>query len=131
VAAVSIAVAVLAVTALVWVLFKGTVGPGEAVRDFYDSVHAGDCAGAWASLAPTAQQETTETAFCDAVAAGAAEIPAGIHVQSVTLLGVEGEASRAEVTMEANDVKTVWQVELIDGDWRISGLPDSGVLGAP
>jgi len=128
VSAVSIVVAVLAMSALVWVLFKGTVGPGETVRGVYDAVAAGDCAGAWEALAPGLQGERDEGSFCDDVSDAAGSVPSGVHVQKVTLLGDEGEATRAEVSMQEDDATVVWGVEREGHDWSVTSLPDSGVL---
>lgn len=126
--ALSIVVAVLAMTALVWVLFKGTAGPGESVRGFYDAVGSGDCDAAWEALAPSARGDADQASFCAKASDAAATVPGGVHVQQVTLLGEEGEASRARVTMEEGDVSAVWSVERNGDRWYVTALPSEGIF---
>jgi hypothetical protein len=128
VSALSIVVAMVAVTALVWVLFKQTVGPGESVRSVYDAVSQGDCPGAWSALSQELQAARDEAAFCDSLADVSPDVPDGVHVQKVVLLGDEGEATRADVSMQEGDEAVVWSVARNGDAWLITALPESGAL---
>lgn len=124
--ATAIAVAVVSMSFLVWVLFKNTAGPGEAVRTYYSALATNDCDAAWDGLSPGLQEGLDREAFCASVASVAGQIPDDVHVSRVTLLGAEGDADRAEVTIEEPDVAVVWHVELDDGAWTIASLAERG-----
>lgn len=123
----AIVVAVLAVTALVWVLFQNTVGPGEVVRGLYDAAAEGDCDTSWDTLSPSLRESMDRDAFCASVTQISAP-QESVRVDKVTLLGEEGEATRAEVTIDEAGTLVVWEVERDADDWYVVSLPRDGIF---
>lgn len=113
-------VAVLAILALVVVLYQRTTGPGEVVLTFYEDAASGNCAAATALLAPSIEASVREAAegYCEAGA-----VPDSRRVESVTLEGPEGDADHSEVVIDADGTEVNWQLQREGADWFISGLP--------
>lgn len=125
---VSMAVAVLAVSVLLWVLFQKTTGPGEIVHRYYKAAAGGDCDGAYALLSPALQQAQERDSFCSGLDASQG-VPSDPKIGSVTLVGPEGMAKEAAVSVDAcvGGPPIVWQLEREGDTWLITSLPDTGI----
>lgn len=125
---ISIVVAVGAVSVLVFVLFKTTTGPGQALRQYYRAVAAENCETAYDRLSGALQGQIDRDGFCDAVrAAGDRGVPGDVEILEVTGFG-EPPARSARVsvreigpTSEAEPV--VWQMVRQGGDWFVAEIP--------
>lgn len=86
---VSLIVAVAAVSALIYVLFRNTTGPGQTLRKYYEAVAAGDCDTAFDYLSMPLREKTGRTAFCDGVQAlsRADRVPTDVTIRVVTGYG--------------------------------------------
>ena len=119
---VAVAVAVLAVSALIWVLFQETTGPGEIVHRYYGAAASGDCETAYSLLSPTLQQDVGHDPFCSGTLD--ASLPADPKIASVTLTGPEASARAAAVTVDQGDGPSmVWSLERLGDTWVITSLP--------
>jgi hypothetical protein len=129
---ISVAIAVLAVSALIWVLFQKTTGPGEIVHDYYEAVAAGDCDGAFSLLSPVLQQDQDRESFCSG-SGTSSTVPADPRVESVTLVGPEGSAKAAAVTVDESGSggPTVWNLARQGDTWVITAFPDTGRFAHP
>lgn len=123
---VSVAVAVLAVSALIWVLFQKTTGPGEIVHRYYQAAAGGDCDTAYSVLSPDLQQTIGHDAFCSGTLDGS--LPADPKIESVTLTGPEGTAKTAAVTVAgaSGAPALVWDLARQGDTWVITRVPQSG-----
>jgi hypothetical protein len=128
---ISLIVAVGAVTALIFVLFKTTTGPGQSLRVYYQAVSAGDCDSAFARLSASLKKTQREAPFCSkvhrVVRNGA---PEDVEIKAVTGFG-EPPARFARVTVEeigtnANPQPIVWKMVREGGSWYVAEFPDTG-----
>ncbi|MGH2692976.1 MAG: hypothetical protein ACRDHM_10825 [Actinomycetota bacterium] len=60
----SIVIALIAGSALIYVLYKETKGPGEILREFAERVDRGDCAGSYELLDEGVRSGFTEELWC-------------------------------------------------------------------
>ena len=129
----SILVAVAAVSALIFVLFKSTTGPGQELRGYYEEVAAGDCEAAYAELSEKLRSRTEEKNFC--VGIHGVPVPTGITIKSVTGFG-EPPARFALVTVVeeghgAADHPITWKMIREGSTWRIALFPADTNAGCP
>lgn len=112
-------VAVLAVLALVFVLYQRTTGPGEVVMRFYSSANEGDCP-AVAELLSSAVDPQDAVALC-----GDLEGTESHRIESVTLLGPQGDADEATVVVstEPPTLDDDWHLIRSGDEWLISAIP--------
>jgi hypothetical protein len=130
---VSILVAVAAVSALIFVLFKSTTGPGQELRHYYEKVTDGDCEAAYAELSSRLRSRTEEKNFC--VEIHALPVPTSIEIKSVTGFG-EPPARFALVTVieqgqGAASHPLTWKMVREGSVWRIALFPEDTNAGCP
>ena len=123
-----VVVALLAVSALLWVLFQKTTGPGEIVNRYYQAAADGDCDAAYGLLSRGLQQANAHDSFCAGLQT--AQLPADPKIESVTLVGPEGSAREAEVSVDTCGSTAVWKLERADDTWVITSLADSPCASA-
>jgi hypothetical protein len=118
--AVSVAIALLAVSGLIYLLYQETRGPGEILRRFARAVDEGDCAGSYELLDASVRAELDETAWCQQLPSVDGQIDEDFDLQHAVL---EGDQARVEVSgVQA----TVWHLRRFgDRSWRVLG-PDGG-----
>lgn len=122
----AVIIAVGAVTALLWLMFQKTTGPGEVVKDYYAAVAGGDCDNAYGYLAAGTEDKST---FCAFVSSRQADVPGDPTVESVTLLGEAGEATQAHVAIdEGSGEPAVWELRRDGEIWVIFAAPKTGAL---
>ena len=123
VVAASVAVALLAVSALLWVLFQKTTGPGEIVHRYYQAASSGDCDAAYSLLSPGLQQAEPHDSFCGDLGAWS---PSDPKIVAVTLIGPEGTARAAAVSIEGCDgaPPVVWKLARQGDTWVITSIPE-------
>lgn len=126
--AVAVAAVVLVVAVLVFLLFQRTSGPGEILNDFYAAAADNDCEGARAQLTPQLQGRVPADTLCSALEQ--AGLVADFEIVELTLTGDPGTSAIVTVsggtTVGEPDAESTWAFELVDGDWAIDGLCDSG-----
>ena len=117
VTATSLVVAVGAVSLLIYVLYRGTTGPGEVARDFLEAVRSGDCEAA-ADLAVDA--------FMPQALNRCPEVPLGEGPIEVVQVRASGEElDRAEVLLEPHrrpGCQFGIRLVEVDGTWLVNGL---------
>ncbi len=111
--AISVIVAVGAVSGLVYLLYNRTRGPGEILREFARRVDAGDCRGSYALLASSERERLSEETWCDALPVVDRSIDAGFDLKQAVLRG-----DVAEVTIEGAD-PPIWSLERHRRTWRV------------
>lgn len=113
---VSVAVALVAVSALLLVLFRETTGPGEVLRDFSERLAADDCPGSYALLHDPVQEAVSQDAWCPEVPRLAEVLPPSFDIDRVTLVGpdawvmVEGPGTTEATWFLTRDGRT-WLVK--------------------
>lgn len=115
--AVSVVVALVAVSALLFVLFQQTVGPGEVLRDFSRRVQDGDCLGTYGLLDPGLASEVDEEAWCDGLPALAEDLNTDFTIESTTL---RSEVASLEISGDRT-TEAVWLLRREGDSWRILG----------
>jgi hypothetical protein len=122
---VSILVAVGAVSALIFVLFKSTTGPGQELRHYYEKVADGDCEAAYAELSTKLRSRTEEKNFC--VQIHAVPEPTGITIKSVTGFGEPPARFALVMVLEegpgAVTESVTWKMVREGSSWRIALFP--------
>jgi hypothetical protein len=91
----SVVVALVAVSALLLILFQETIGPGEVLRDFSERLADGDCPGSYELLDEPVRGRVTEEEWCAEVPRLSGELPPSFEIDRVTL---EGQDARVEVS---------------------------------
>jgi hypothetical protein len=125
---ISLVVAVGAVSVLIVVLFKTTTGPGQALRQYYRAVSAGDCDGAYRRLSEPLRSQYPQDPFCEALAeARGTGVPTDIEILEVSGFG-EPPATSARVRIReigprSGDENLVWQMVRQGGDWFVAAIP--------
>jgi hypothetical protein len=116
--AVSVAVALLAVSGLLYLLYQETRGPGEILREFAQAVDERDCGTSYDLLDASVQADLTEESWCAEGAAAADEaIDADFTLERAVL---EGDRARVEVSGSA--AATEWILGRYgDRSWRVIG----------
>lgn len=113
---VAIAVALIAVSALILVLFQETIGPGEVLRDFAERLDQHDCEGSYALLDQPVQGRVTEDEWCAEVPRLADELAPSFEIEEVTLeMGVAKVVVAGEGTTEGT-----WSLSREGRSWRIA-----------
>jgi hypothetical protein len=114
------AVAVFAVSGLLFLLYTRTTGPGEVLRDFFEQVEAGDCAATYGMLDPSLRIDP-ET-WCENLRALSERVDSRFAVQRVVL---EDQIALVRVR-NPDGSRAAWRLRRIDRSWRVLG-PLTGV----
>lgn len=140
-AVLSIVVAVGLTSVLLFLLFRGTTGPGEQLRTFYSTVNAGDCTAAYELLTPSLQEQLAgEAAFCTATQ----PVEGSLTMSDVTVASVllEGDTGKiAAVTIEGDpraatggegQTTVTWRMVKEGDAWLLEEFPRTWTaLGLP
>jgi hypothetical protein len=116
----SMAVAVVAVSGLLFLLYTRTTGPGEVLRDFLEQVEAGDCQRSHEMLDPSVRIDPQT--WCESLPALADQVDSRFAVQRVVL---EGEVALVRLR-NPDGTRAVWRLQRVDRSWRVLG-PLTGV----
>ena len=124
--AASVAIALLAVSGLIYLLYRATRGPGEILRRFAGAVDAQDCPASYDLLHDEVRAEIGQESWCGALPSVDAQIDSGFTLERAVL---EGDVARVEI---AGAQETTWELGRHgDRSWRVLG-PEGGVaLDAP
>ena len=123
VVAVSLVVAVGAVSGLLFLLYNRTRGPGEILREFARRVDARDCQGAYRLLAASEAEAMDEETFCGAIDRLDQALDSDFDLRQAVL---QGEV--ASVHVEGPEI-TQWRLERHGNSWRV--LLPAAELGPP
>jgi hypothetical protein len=123
--AISFLVSVVAVSGLVYVLFKRSVGPGEALHAFYTMLSAGDCEGSYRYLSEGIRGEMGQQEWCSYV-----EAQEGGYPRQFAIVRYQYEASTQTTSMVVLEEGTgarpgslTWWLTRNGNTWRVSGFP--------
>jgi hypothetical protein len=125
---VSVVVAVGAVSALLWVLFAETTGPGEVLRDYYEVVNAGDCDGSVGFLSNELRASIDGDGYCEWVEREAAgRFSPEFRIDSVLLRGEPETVAVVAIRYPGSDqsLAIAWTLERIGDTWRVDSFPFS------
>lgn len=114
---VSVLVALVAVSALIVVLFRETVGPGEVLRDFAERTADGDCGGSYELLDGGVRSSVSQEEWCDLVPGMAEQISPEFEIDRVIL---EGTGARVEVS-GSGTTTGAWFLTRQGGSWAVRG----------
>jgi hypothetical protein len=118
----AVLIALLAVSGLIFLLYRETRGPGEILREFALAVDNGDCAASYDLLDSSVQGEIDEARWCQDLPGVDSQINAEFDLDRAVLEGDE-----AEVHVSGIEV-TVWRLRRFgDRSWRVLG-PEAGFL---
>lgn len=118
--AASVAIALLAVSGLIYLLYQETRGPGEILRRFAQSVDEGDCEGSYDLLDASVQANLDDAAWCRLLPTVDGQIDQDFDLDQAVL---EEDEARVEVSGVET---TVWHLRRFgDRSWRVLG-PDQG-----
>ena len=120
IAIVSVLVALISASALVWLLYQETKGPGEILREFARRVDRHDCAGSYELLDQSVRAHVSEEQWCtqmiDSVDAG---LDADFDLESAFL-----EDDVFEVEISGVEL-TTWRLRRFgERSWRVVGPPE-------
>jgi hypothetical protein len=110
---ISVAVALVAVSGLLYLLYTRTVGPGQALRDFIEKVEATDCTGTYALLDPSLRVEPDR--WCAQLEPMARQVDPAFEVRRVVL---EGGVAVVRIVNPDGERQT-WRLKRADRSWRI------------
>ncbi|MDQ3990752.1 MAG: hypothetical protein M3245_00370 [Actinomycetota bacterium] len=113
----SMVVALGAVSALVFVLYQRTEGPGEVLRDMARRLDAGDCPGSYELLHPSARQLTTEAEWCQGLEETAALLPPDFRIDHVV---VRHQVADVALRRGAGPPCT-WSLRRLERTWGVLG----------
>lgn len=124
--AVAVVIALVAVSALLVVLFRRTTGPGEVLRDFSRAVAAEDCAGSYGLLDQRLRRQIPEEDWCERLPGIAGTVPPDFDIERVTL-----EQGQAGIRIDTGEREIVWVLVREERSWQILGTRDPAVLPVP
>ena len=113
----SVLVALVAVSALIFVLFRETVGPGEVLRDFAEALAEDDCPGSYQLLDAGVRASIPEDEWCEEVPRLADALPRDFEIDRVIL---EGTGARVEVSGTGTSTGA-WFLTRDDSSWVVKG----------
>ncbi|HEV3475047.1 MAG TPA: hypothetical protein VG602_06755 [Actinomycetota bacterium] len=119
--AVSVVVALVAVSGLIYLLYRETRGPGEILRRFAQAVDDGDCAGSYELLHEDVTARIPEEEWCARLPSVDEQIDAGFRLEEAVLQGDE-----ARVTVEDAGAEE-WRLGRFgERSWRVLGPAPAG-----
>lgn len=116
----SVAVALVAVSGLLYLLYTRTTGPGQVLRSFIEEVEAGDCRGSYALLDPSLRIDPDT--WCENLPDLGAQVDSRFGVLRVLL---EKDVALVRVR-DSDGARAVWQLGRHGRSWRVLG-PLTGV----
>ncbi|MBI4259835.1 MAG: hypothetical protein HY658_04650 [Actinobacteria bacterium] len=125
---VGLAVAVGAVSVLIYVLYQRTTGPGEVVRAYYVALNEGDCDGSLDLLTRDLRSGLDHDEYCADMARFEGRLGGELSIDSVLLVGQAEDRARVITTYAGSHL--TWELSREDGEWRILGFPDLSRLPA-
>ncbi len=122
IAIVSVIVALLSASVLVYVLYKETKGPGEILREFARRVDRHDCEGSYELLDEGVRTEIGEEVWCtDVLPAVDGQIDSDFDLEQAVL---DGDVARLQVSGVAVED---WLLRRFgERSWRVEGPADGG-----
>jgi hypothetical protein len=118
--AAAVIVALLAVSGLIFLLYRETRGPGEILRRFARAVDEGDCEGSYDLLDGTVRAVVEASAWCRDLPSVDDKIDADFDLQQAVLRGDEAEVHVSGVPA------TEWRLRRFgERTWRVVG-PEGG-----
>lgn len=118
VVAISLVVAVGAVSGLLFLLYNRTRGPGEILREFARRVDAGDCSGSYRLLDASVTEDVDEGRWCEELERLDAVLDSDFDLQQATLRG-----DVAVVRVEGPPVRA-WRLARHGNSWRVLVPPE-------
>lgn len=118
----SIVIALIAGSALVYVLYRETRGPGEILREFARRVDRHDCEGSYDLLAPSVRLQIPEEGWCSEFLAEVDEnLDSHFTLEQAVL---KGDIARIEISGVGY---TSWRLKRFgERSWRVVG-PEEGL----
>lgn len=114
---VSVLVALVAVSGLLVLLFRETVGPGQVLRDFSRRLEARDCPGSYDLLDGLVQRRLDQEDWCEAVPRLRERLTPGFDIDRVVL-----EEDVARIVLEGDGrPPATWVLRRFDRSWRVLG----------
>lgn len=117
----SVAIALVAVSGLLYLLYTRTEGPGEVLRTFAGRVDEGSCAASYDLLADESKGHTTMDEWCDRLPAIDSALDADFDVRRVVL---HSEMGIAEVHIAQGGREGVWNLRRSGRTWRVLIEPE-------
>lgn len=118
--AAAVAIALVAVSGLIYLLYRETRGPGEILRRFARAVDEGDCDGSYDLLDASVRAAMDDATWCRLVPVVDRQIDQDFDLQQAVL-----EEDQARVEVSGVEV-TVWHLRRHgQRSWRVLG-PDQG-----
>lgn len=121
----SVAVALVAVSALIYLLFRETVGPGQVLRDFAELLADEDCPGTYHLLDGSVRASISEEDWCEEVPRLAERLSPEFEIERVVL---EGTDARVEVS-GAGTTRGAWFLRREGRSWAVLGA--GAAIGFP
>ena len=117
----SVVVALVAVSGLIYLLYRETRGPGEILRRFARSVDAGDCGESYDLLHEDARAGIAEQEWCDRLASVDEMISADFTLEEAVL---EADEARVKIVGAPEDE---WRLGRHgERSWRVIGPAPEG-----
>ena len=125
IATISVIVALVSASVLVYLLYKETRGPGEILREFARRVDRHDCEGSYDLLDPGLRSSVPEETWCSEVLTAVDEsLDADFALERAVL---EGDVAFVDVS---GVTWTEWVLSRHgERSWRIAGTPMGGPFG--
>ena len=123
VVAVSLIVALVAVSGLLVVLFRRTTGPGEVLRDFARALEAGNCAQSYALLAEEIRDDLDQDPWCEVMPEIRPHLSPDFAIGQRTFH--EGVATIAVVG--EGTTPAVWVLQKAGRSWEVRGVEDASI----
>lgn len=124
--AAAVVIALVAVSGLIFLLYRETRGPGEILRRFARAVDDGDCGASYELLDASVQSGVDEPTWCEQVLPGVdGQIDRDFDLDRAVLQGDEAEVHVTGVQVE------VWRLRRFgERSWRVIG-PEGGFPSGP
>ncbi len=119
IALVSVIVALISASVLVYLLYKETKGPGEILREFARRVDRHDCEGSYELLDEEIRGDLSEDQWCSELLPSVdAELDADFNLEHAVLQGDTAEVEVSGVAL------TRWELRRFgERSWRVVGPP--------
>jgi hypothetical protein len=115
---VAVLIALVAVSGLIYLLFRETVGPGQVLREFSMKVEVQDCPGSFELLDPQLANGIGRDPWCNGLRSLSRHINPGFDIDRVVL---EGELARIEVSGQGV-TQASWFLSRDGRSWLVRGV---------